>query len=603
MFETMRRNTKLIMWITTLSFVLLIFIGWGMEYTGLSKHQGPAAGMIGSVNGEQIRAVYYQDQINQLRANMQAQGQNLDEATEVQLRDQAWNSMIQQTLVEQEIKKRHITVSDKEIVEAIRTQPIQQIMQSPDLQTNGKFDYNKYLQALADPNRDWTALETYYRSDLPKQKLQTLVISSAKVTDADVRRQFDVDNTKAKVAYAYVSGQGFKADPQSLDDAALRSYYDAHKDDYRTDEQAAVEYVRIEKKASAADSSDALSTIQQAMKEAKDGEDFATLVSAYSEAPMQLRGGAQGVYVTKDQINAPQLRDAVFSLPVGQMSEVIAEQGGYHLVKIEDHRTTADKDEVKFADIFVPISLSSETITGYRDKVEAILTGARDAQGSLAEEAKKQEGLEVATAGPFGRKSFVPRIGQISGFMDWAFNSTPGKVTAMETPEGWYVIRLVSRHPAGLEPFDQIKDKVRADAALSMQNEQAAKQAETILSAARAGKPLEEATKGVLGATFGTTDEITRRSFAKDLGNEPAVMARVFTDPIGLVPQVVTTRRGAFVLQILSRTDPDESQFAAQKDQLRRQLLQRKRSDIVNRWMEELRNKAKIEDYRTDNGI
>jgi peptidyl-prolyl cis-trans isomerase D len=602
MFETMRRNTKLIMWITTASFVLLIFIGWGMEYSGFGGKKGPRAGDIGSVNGEPIRATVYQEQINQLRANMQSQGQPIDEATDVQIRDQAWNTMVQQALIGQEIRRRNITISDKEIVEAIRTQPIPQIMQNPEMQTNGQFDYNKYLAALADPNRDWTGLENYYRADLPAMKMQSIVMSSVKVTDADVRRQFDQDNAKAKVAYAFVPASNFKVDPQSIDDSTLRSYYEAHKDDYRSDTQASVQYVRIEKKPTMADSSAARDLITQASKEAQSGEDFATLVSAYSEAPTQLRGGATGIYVTEDQLNAPVLRAAAFSLPVGQISDIIPDQGGYHLIRVEDRRANGDRQEAKIADIYIPISLSSETLTGYRDKAEAVMNAAKEEQGNLTLAAQK-EGFTTSDAGPFGRKSFVPRLGQISGFMDWAFNAATGKISAFEGADGWYVMRLAGHRPAGIPPLDEIKDRVRNDAALSMQSDQAKQAAEPILSSARAGTPLEQAAGTVTGATFGSTDEITRKSYARDIGSDPAVMSRVFSDPLGIIPSVIATKRGAFVVQILSRTEPDESQFASQKDQIRKQLAQRRKSEIVGRWMEELRAKAKIEDYRSDNGI
>jgi peptidyl-prolyl cis-trans isomerase D len=224
MFETMRRNTKLIMWITTGAFVLLIFLAWGAEYQGFGRgSKGKTAGVIGRVNGDPITQMIYSDRINNMRVSIQQQGQSIDEATEVQIRNQAWDQLIQEMIVNQQIRKRGITVSDKEIVEAIKTQPLPQVMQSPDFQTNGQFDYNKYIQALADPNRDWTVLESYYRADLPKQKLQSLVVSSIKVGDAELKREFQASNTKAKVAYAFVPATKFKVDPAGLSDSAIRA--------------------------------------------------------------------------------------------------------------------------------------------------------------------------------------------------------------------------------------------------------------------------------------------------------------------------------------------------------------------------------------------
>jgi peptidyl-prolyl cis-trans isomerase D len=603
MFETMRRNTKLIMWITTGAFVLLIFLAWGAEYQGFGRgSSGRTAGVIGRVNGDPITQMAYSDRINTMRASVQQQGQSMDEATEVQIRNQVWDQMIQETLVEQQIRQRKIVVSDKEIVEAIKTQPIPQVMQSTEFQTNGQFDYSKYLQALADPNRDWTVLESYYRMDLPKQKLQSLVVSSIKVSEAEMKREFQASNTKAKVNYVFVPATRFAVDAAGLSESDMRAYYESHKDDFRMEAQAWVKAVRIDKRPTAADTTAANELIQQAVQDIQKGDDFGELVSAYTEAPPQLRGGAQGSYMTKDQFQTPKVRDAAFSLPIGQVSDVIRDNNGLHILKVEDRRMNGDKEEVKIADIYIPISISGESIQGYQDKATNLAKSVTEEQGNLAT-AAEAEGLTASDLGPFGRKSFVPRLGQISGFMDWSFNAPPGKMNIMESPDAIYVLQMVKRRPAGLQPFDEIKDRVRTDYATSLQVDQAKQKAEVLLSMAKGGTPLQIAAKGDSAATFDTTDEFSRRGFARGLGNDPAVMARIFSDPIGLVPQVVTTKRGAYVLEILSRTEADESQFASQRDAMRRQIFQRRRGEVVNRWIEDLRAHASIEDFRGDNEL
>lgn len=596
MFDAMRRNTKLIMWITTAAFVLLIFLAWGAEYQGFGGGGGRQAGVIGRINSDPIYGMVYQDRINQARANVMQQGQSIDEAMEVQIRDQAWNTLIQEILVDQQIRARKITVSDREIVEAIRTQPLPQIMQLPEFQTDGRFDYAKYASALNDPSRDWVQLENYYRADLPKQKLQQLVVSSVKVSEADIRRQFEADNIKAKVAFVHVPATRFQVDQAGLDESAMRSYYEAHTDDYRLDRQAWIRSVRIEKRPTAADSMAARETIEQAAREARDGEDWNLLVSAYSEAPMQLRGGDQGAYMTRTQFSAPLVREAAFSLPVGEVSGIITESNGYHIIKVEDRRMNGDQEEVKISDIFIPVVLSGDTLVEYRDKAYTIMTASNEAGQDLNAGASR-EGLTPTETGPFGRKSFVPRIGQIAGFMDWVFNAPAGKIAMMEAPDAWYVIQASRFREAGVIPFDEIKDRVRADYANSLQVEQAKEHAERILAMAK-GSTLEQAARGDSLATFDTTDEFSRRGFARGLGNDPAVLARVFNGDLGLVPQVIATKRGAYVLDILTRTQADESQLANQRDGIRRQIFQRRRGEVVNRWIEELRAAAKIEDYR-----
>jgi hypothetical protein len=75
-------------------------------------------------------------------------------------------------------------------------------------------------------------------------------------------------------------------------------------------------------------------------------------------------------------------------------------------------------------------------------------------------------------------------------------------------------------------------------------------------------------------------------------------MARIFSEPIGLVQDILTTKRGAYIVEILSRSAPPDSLYEERKDAIRRQLTQRRRSEVMNRWLQELRARAEIEDYR-----
>ncbi|MBD3161102.1 MAG: hypothetical protein GF346_02910, partial [Candidatus Eisenbacteria bacterium] len=237
MFEMMRRNTKIIMWITAAAFVLLIFLAWGAEYQ-LGSDTGPTQGVIGRVNGDPIQGAAYYERVQQAREGYRQQGQNITDAVDAQLRQGAWDALVQETLVQQEIDRLGITVTDREVVQAIKDQPLPFIMQAPEFQTDGQFDYNKYLNALRDPSRNWIQLERYYRADLPRQKLQALVTASVKVSDAEIERQYEKESTTAEVAYAFVPAARFTVDPEAAEEAELRTYYQEHREEYRTGPQA-----------------------------------------------------------------------------------------------------------------------------------------------------------------------------------------------------------------------------------------------------------------------------------------------------------------------------------------------------------------------------
>lgn len=67
-------------------------------------------------------------------------------------------------------------------------------------------------------------------------------------------------------------------------------------------------------------------------KRIENGESFEELARAYSKCPSKEKGGSLGFF-GRGQM-AKEFEDAAFSLPVGQVSEPIKTQFGWHLIKV-----------------------------------------------------------------------------------------------------------------------------------------------------------------------------------------------------------------------------------------------------------------------------
>jgi peptidyl-prolyl cis-trans isomerase C len=72
-----------------------------------------------------------------------------------------------------------------------------------------------------------------------------------------------------------------------------------------------------------------------ALKRVQDGEDFAKVATALSKDPGS-EGGDLGFF-TKDKM-VPEFADAAFKLEVGQISEPVKSQFGWHIIKLEAKR-------------------------------------------------------------------------------------------------------------------------------------------------------------------------------------------------------------------------------------------------------------------------
>lgn len=136
-----------------------------------------------------------------------------------------------------------------------------------------------------------------------------------------------------------------------VDDNTARQYYDQHKSDYET---AHARHILIRVKGSPLpvqpgkkDLSDeeALAKAQELRKKILAGDDFAALAKAESD---DVRSGANGGDLGPEKHNqtVPPFDQAIFSLPVGQISEPLKTQFGYHIIKVEQ-REVKTFDEVK----------------------------------------------------------------------------------------------------------------------------------------------------------------------------------------------------------------------------------------------------------------
>ncbi|MED5200064.1 MAG: SurA N-terminal domain-containing protein, partial [Gemmatimonadota bacterium] len=197
MMRQMRENTKWIMLVTALAFVGLMVFQWGMDITGQS---GLSIGEIGSVNGTPVPYEVWNDTYQSLFNQVQLSQE--DPVTGQQTRDiedAAWDEIVNQLLIQQELERRGIVVTDEELLAAARFSPPPELQTNPAFLTDGFFDIQKYQSFLASPTVDdltLLQLEAYYRSVIPQNKLMRQVTSDIYFTDAAVWREYQDRNEK-----------------------------------------------------------------------------------------------------------------------------------------------------------------------------------------------------------------------------------------------------------------------------------------------------------------------------------------------------------------------------------------------------------------------
>src|SRR5215210_569019 len=179
-------------------FILITFVGVFLfaQTSGLTGRNGVTRGTaVGSVNGDEISYdTWLRTYNNAVNGAQQRTGKPLTLDDTRQLENETFDRLVNEMLLTQEYERRGISVTDEEIRQAAAYLPPPELMQSPELQTEGRFDLQKYQRMLSSPAARQggllAGLEAYYRSEIPKQKLFGQVVSGVYVPDSQLWRMW-----------------------------------------------------------------------------------------------------------------------------------------------------------------------------------------------------------------------------------------------------------------------------------------------------------------------------------------------------------------------------------------------------------------------------
>jgi len=595
MLKAMRNLTKHIIWIVVVAFVGTIIFAWGMEFTSKKQRR---AGIIATVNGDDIQLYafqYYYDQA--LRQTEKEQG-DVDEQTAYQIREDVWNRLVNEILLNQETKKRGIEVTDTELYEYLRRYPPQELQENPAFQTpEGEFDYQKYLQALADPRIPWAQIEDFIRPNLRLAKLQQSILTLIRVTDEEVKQFYRDENEEVKVKYVFVPSYLFQKEDIPVSDEQIQAYYQGHKDEFKAEESANLSYVVFEKKPSPEDEEEIKQRLLEIKDEVLQGEDFAELASDYSDDNSSAKNGGDLGWFGKGMM-VPAFEEAAFSLEPGKMSDPIKTQFGWHLIKVEDKRGKGEKQEVKASHILLKISPSEETIDLLKEKADEFVDQVR--KSDFSQLAKEQD-LPVSETEWFIPGAYIRNIGANPQIDEFAFENKQGKISDLfETARGFHVFQIKAKRPAGISPLDEVKQVIKQKLVKIKADSLAYDKAQNIFAQIKEGKILKKAAEEN-NVTFAEPDQFSRNSFIPQVGNPPELIGAAFslTEP-NQTSSPVKTNQGTFIIQLISRFTVNDSLFVAVKDSVTSVLLQKKQGQVYQDWFTRVKKEAEIKDYRSE---
>ena len=195
LMTSMRERMHVFLWILLALFLLSMtvggLVGGANIIDQLIGNTNPQT-TIASINGEIISPNQFNNLVNQQLSNLKNSGQAINDFQINQARTRAWDNLIQDVLVSQEVDQLGIKASNEEVMYHLENQPPSFLQQNPTFQTDGKFDLKKYLDAFANPSGDeWVPIEQFMKNTyIPNFKLQKLLDEGIVISEEEIITEF-----------------------------------------------------------------------------------------------------------------------------------------------------------------------------------------------------------------------------------------------------------------------------------------------------------------------------------------------------------------------------------------------------------------------------
>jgi peptidyl-prolyl cis-trans isomerase D len=411
-------------------------------------------------------------------------------------------------------------------------------------------------------------------------------------TESDLQAQFKADPEKyrlpekRRVKYLAVDANALKS-RMTVTPEEVQTAYQQNKSMFSTPEQIRASHILF--KTEGKDKEAVRKEAEAVLAKVKAGGDFAALAKQYSEDSSKDMGGDLD-YFGRGAMVKP-FEDAAWALQVGQVSDLVESQFGFHIIKLTDRKPAITRtfDEVRpQLEDQIKTQKAQAEASRMADRIAAEIKTPDD-----LEKVARAESLAVSDSGLFARDEPLAGLGFAPAVSAKAFELEPGKVSdKLATQQGYAWIDVVEVKPSATPTLDEVKDQVRDDVIRLKAVEVARARAATMAQAAARGS-FAAAAKAA-GVEVKTTDLITRGTALPEIGINQQVEDLVFKMKAGETSAPIPTDTAVVVARVQERQDIKPEDFAAGRDQLRDELRQQRQGEFFSAYMTKARDKMSL---------
>ncbi|MGA2812395.1 MAG: peptidyl-prolyl cis-trans isomerase [Candidatus Acidiferrum sp.] len=448
-------------------------------------------------------------------------------------------------------------------------------------------------------------LQQEFRDRNEKVKLEYVLIKPEDLelkitpTDGEIKAAYERNRAKYQLPERRVVRYGLLDINQlrqnvHISDDQLKAQYQQNIKDYEVPNRVHVQHILLMTVGKTdAEVEEIRKKAEDILKQAKKGANFSDLAKKYSEDPGSKDKGGDLGFIVQGQ-TVPEFEKTAFSLENGQISDLVKTQYGFHIIKVVEKESAHTKPFEEVRDSLRAPLMLGEADKESSDTADKISAEERRSSKVSFDDVAREFHLSVSETRPVSASDPLLELGNAKDVKDEIFRLKLGEVsTPIRTDRGYVVLSIKDIQPAHQGSLEEVRDRVVSDIQREKATELALINSQELSRRVKAGEKFEVVAKS-LSLDAKTSEPLARSGSIPGVGSGKQLSAAFDMKP-GEVSAPMDLGANRVVYQVVSKDEPNPSDFDKQIKDLTQAVVQNKRTVAFDAFRSALEARLKQE--------
>ena len=440
---------------------------------------GSSNSVIAIVDGEDITVNTYYQEFNTQQRNLQQQlGSSYSAEIDYALRQTLIDTLINEKLLENFTNSMKLVTLDEEVRSLIQSNPV--------FQVDGIFSEDRYLQILRLNNFSPLGYELEQLKSMSLNQIKRNLNNSAFLSTVQIEQLNDLSAQQRDVSFMALNTAKYK-DQVFVDRGKVFEYFDTNKSKFIEGRKVQVDFVELsldnieqqidpdnetlqklykeneelytnpEQRRAQHILLEEVSNASSILKEIKQGGDFSELARIHSkDIATSEEGGDLGLF--ERELMVLEFDKAVFDMNVGDISDVVKSDYGYHIIKLNEIQPATLQSFEEVEEQLLALHKKNVNQKALYDLQEELSNLAYEESIDVVSD---QLDLELQTSGFFSEYSTeYDEVFVSTAFSDVVFENGENSEVIELSKDRFVVMSLVNQQPERQKILDEVEDQI-----------------------------------------------------------------------------------------------------------------------------------------------